>query len=149
MKVLFAFWDCFVKRKGGEACQLPGLQILGSGHTGGDEAYFLTVLLRSLSRTYTCTASREPCSSKSEVQAISFCMFNGKGEEALSIDAQPWQQLTQIKSSVSSGKLPRPQTKVFYSHSLFALLLLAGGQEGREGDDLSLIHISEPTRPKR
>lgn len=67
------------------------------------------------------------------------------GREALQwTDAQPrQQQLVQIKSSVSSGKLPRPQTKVFYSHNLcFATLGRGGGQEGREGDD-SAFQVSD------
>lgn len=104
-------------------------------------AHVLPASLRALGETDTCTARGEHRSSKNVVQAISlWCSTERRRSQGT--DAQPRQQLIQIRSSISSGELPRPQTKVFYSHSLFALLLLAGGQEGREGDD-SAFQVSD------
>lgn len=119
------------------ACELLGLQSPGSGHTEqGDAAP------RSLVGTDTCPASREHLSNRNEVWAISPWVFDAG--EALPMDwlHSPGNNSVQIKSSVSTRKLPRPQTKVFYSHNLFALPFWAGGQEGREGDD-SAFQVSD------
>lgn len=99
----------------------------------GDVAYFLTVPLRSLGRTDTCTVNRQHRSSKNEVLAISFGVLNR--EETLSMD---WRAALATTNSDQKFSFKRkaseaPNKGVLFPQPLcFAALGSgAGGQERR------------------
>lgn len=133
-EVLFACWDCFIQRKKKERRGLPAAWFLEPGPwTQREEMWPTSSECRS--GLWAGQTRAQQADSITVVRTRSWLfLLECSTERRPSLwtdDAQPWQQLMQIKSSVSRGKLLRPQTKVFYSPSLFVLWLLAVGAGGQ------------------